>query len=192
MEPKTKEKLTKIAIATLRNLKVGRYKVTLEMLVRKTQLPVAKNARILAAQDMRRRVQNARLWQETSEEMALEWMADFMTDIQRKQNADASKVELSAARERQLSLFPGFESLPTRIRKGSNYLKFPDAPVPDFLAYATKYEKRSQRDHRTADELRRLAKAVEPYAEMDLTVAAAFERAKTETASKVVTMPSVG
>ena len=168
-------------------------KVKLESKGRSTSLGVdverPKNALLVL---VRKKLLKERMWEPVQAELARIALADFVKDFQLKQAASTSKIEISAARERQLSLFPGFESLPTRIRKGNNYLKFPDAPVPDFLAYAAKYEQRSQRDQKTADELRRLAKAVEPYAEMELTLAAAFDRAKQNSADRVVFMLSVG
>jgi hypothetical protein len=132
------------------------------------------------------------MWEPAVEEMCREWMADFLVAILRKEKGAVSKVELSATRERQLALFPGFESLPTRIRKGNNFLKFPDAPVPEFLAYEAAYQARAQRNQKTADELHRLAIAVESYAETDLTLAAAFERAKQNPVGTVVFMPAAG
>ena len=188
MEPDLKDKLTKIARATLRNLKVGKAKVTLEMMLRLTQLPVALNARILAPEDMRRRMVNARIWEPAVEEMCRDWMARFLTDILRKEKCATSKVELSAARRRQLSLFPGFESLPTRIRKGNNYLKFPDAPVSVLLAYTASYLQRAQFGQKIAAELIKLAATVKPYADTDLTVAQAFERAQWEAQPSILTV----
>src|ERR1035437_4761306 len=193
MEPKLKEKLTKIAVATLRNLKVGKVKVTLEMMARLTQLPVASNARILAPKDMRRRMVNARIWEPAVEEICREWMADFMAATLRKEKAASSKVEISAARERQLALFPGFERLPTRFRSGKSYLKFPDAPVSEFISYAESYSRRAQRDQATAVELMSLALRVEPFADGDLTVAQAFERAQWHSQpSTLAVVPRVG
>jgi hypothetical protein len=178
MDTELKDKLTKMAEAVIRSMEKRGLKVTLQVMVRQTQLPVARNARILAPRQMRRRLVNARLWTECEREIYNEWMAGFFADILRKQNAATAKVELSAARARQLELFPGFETLPTRIRSGSTFVKFPDIPVPQFLAYAIRYQKRSQQNQETAAELRRLATAVEPFAISDLTLAAAFERAQ--------------
>jgi hypothetical protein len=135
-----------------------------------------------------RKIRKQRIWKKAESQLARIALADFVHTFERKQTAASSKVELSAARERQLALFPGFESLPTRIRKGNNFLKFTDAPIPEFLAYEAAYQARAQRNQKTAEELRRLAIAVESYAETDLTLAAAFERAK----QKIAFMPSVG
>lgn len=140
---------------------------------------------------VRKKLLKGRLWESVKTELAQIALTEFIRDFDRKQTA-VSKVELSAARERQLVLFPGFESLPTRIRRGNNFLKFPETSVPQFLEYAAKYEERSQRDQKTADELRRMARAVEPYAKTDLTMEVAFERARVEAARKVVTMPNAG
>lgn len=191
MNTELKDKLTKIAEVTLRDLKVGGVKVTLEAMVRKTQLPVAKNARILAPQDVRRRLMNARLWQPATESICIEWITELLIGILRKQKLAASKVELSAARAKQLELFPGYETLPTRIRTGRNFIVFSNLPVPQFLNYAAKYEKRAQRNQQTAEELRRLATTVEPFAESALTVSAAFERAQMQPAALQLIKPKI-
>jgi hypothetical protein len=180
MDQKLKEALIKkIKLAQKDLADDPKLKVKLESKGRLTSLggdvQRPKNALLVL---VRKKLLKERLWEPVEAELAQMALADFVRDFERKQTADVSKVELSAARERQLSLFPGFESLPTRIRSGKNFLKFPETTVPQFLVYATKYEQRSQRDQKTADELRRLAKMVEPFAELELTMASAFERAQ--------------
>jgi hypothetical protein len=156
-------------------------KVKLEKPGQKTSLSVDKkcppNALLVLVE---RKVRKQRIWKAAKYELVRIALSAFVADILRKQAVDASKVELSAARERQLALFPGFESLPTRIRSGNTFLKFPETSVPQFLTYADKYLQRSQRDQKTADELRKLAEMVRPYAELEMSMEKAFERAQIE------------
>jgi len=104
----------------------------------------------------------------------------YLRKLERRQGAEAARKEISAARAQQLTLFPGFESLPVRIRRGSGFVKFPETSVSQFLAYESKYQARAVKNHRTAEELHRLAEKVQMFAEIDpdLALAEAFGRAQ--------------
>jgi hypothetical protein len=136
-----------------------------------------------------RKLRKQRIWKELRIELVSAGLAGFIREFEHKESAAAAKIEISAARAKQLLLFPDFPNLPTRIRKGRNFQQFPEVQVPQFLEYAGKYQTRAQRDQQTAEELQRLALAVAPYKEAGLTVAEAFERAQAEAkASAVVVM----
>jgi hypothetical protein len=194
MDAKLKEALIKKIELAQKDLADGpRLKGKLEGEGRLTSLggdaQRPKNALLVL---VRKKLLKERLWNAVEAELAQIALADFVKDFQRKQASAGFKVQMSADRERQLSLFPGFRSLPTRIRKGRGFLKFPEVPVPELLDYAAKYNHRAQRDQKTADELRRLAEKVQPYADMGLSVAEAFQRAQRETGATLMVMPSAG
>jgi hypothetical protein len=184
VDAKLREQLTKFAETTLRNLTVDGAKVTLEMMVRKTQLPVAKNARILAPMDFRRRLINARLWQPSTEEICSDWATDLLIGILRKEREAAGKVELTAARERQLSLFPGFETLPSRIRVGPKYIVFAGLNLAQFLNYEGEYQAKAAKDQRRAAELHKIAEKVRVYGATnpEMPLPEAFARAEAQAA----------
>ncbi len=102
--------------------------------------------------------------------------------FRRKMKRMATAEQNSAARGRQLGLFPGFESLPTRIRSGSKYVSFSETSVPQFLAYEKQYQERAAKSRRTADELHELAEQVRPFAGDGLPLAEAFDRARKQAA----------
>jgi hypothetical protein len=190
MNVELRETVAKFANATLQRLEADGLKVTREMFARKTRFSGRKNPQLSATSDLRRRLLDRSLWKRSEEQMCNDWMLDLFKELVAAREAAASKVELSAARQRQLELFPGFETLPTRIRTGKSYLRFPELPVAQFLDYEKKYQARAVRDQRKADELRRLAEKVRPYAEMEFTMAAAFERSQFESPTLVVVSKS--
>jgi len=142
----------------------------------------APNAQKMLYSEVRRKLVDRRLWTPIHEGLAQQGFAAFVRKLAKIDGAEAATKEFSAARERQLALFPGFEALPTRIRSGPGYLNFPETTVSQFLAYESKYQARATRDNRTAEELHRLAETVRPFAEQDFSVAQAFARASAEPA----------
>lgn len=140
----------------------------------------AENARLFAINTVRRRLAKQRIWKDLADTVGEQWVSSLLVTLDRKATAAIREAELSEAKRLQGELFPGFEALPTKIKSGRNFLKFPEATVAQFLDYAAKYEKRAQKDQQAADEIRHLAEKVKPFAEIapDITVADAFSRAK--------------
>jgi hypothetical protein len=169
-------------------------KAPLEDQGQKTSLPTGEkrpnNALFVR---VRRKLQKERLWKRIQTALAKIAFDGIVRDVTRKQGAAAVKAALSAARERQLELFPGFENLPVRVRAGREFIQFGALAVPQFLEYERKYQARAQRNHETADELHRLAVAVAPFAETDpdLDLASAFSRVK-EQPAKIAVLPRMG
>jgi hypothetical protein len=133
---------------------------------------------------VQKKLRKARLWKAIQAELARDGFESFLRKLEGRQGSEAAKKEVNAVRERQLELFPGFESLPVRIRSGSGYVKFPDTSVSQFLAYEAKYQARAVRNHRTAGELRQIAERVQPFASADpeLPLSEAFSRAVSQPA----------
>lgn len=179
MKAELRDEVLRHAEATLNAIAEGKLKVTLEDVASPRSNFCCTTKQILAASELRRRLRNRGLWESAQVEMCNEWMVRLLDSLRRRDAGKILKAERSAAKSRQGEMFPGFEALPTRIRRGKNYLKFPDATVVQFLDYAARYERRAQVNQKTAAELRRLAAQVTPFAEIDpdITVADAFSRA---------------
>lgn len=131
-----------------------------------------------------RKLRKARLWDEAREALAEVGFEGFLRNLERSQGAKTAKKEISAARALQLGLFPGFEALPTRIRIGAGYIKFPKVSVSQYLAWESKEQAKAVTNHQRAEEIHRIAEKVQQFAETDpdLALAEAFGRAEAQPA----------
>jgi len=160
-------------------------KALLEDRVRSTHLngdvERPQNALYMRAQ---KKLLKERLWGPIRDALAEDGFAAFLRNLQRLERATEGKTEITAARQRQLALFPGFESLPVRIRKGPGFVRFSETSVAEFIDYERRYQVRLSRNGRTAEELHRLAGKVRPFAqtEPELALAEAFGRAQAQPA----------
>jgi hypothetical protein len=163
-------------------------KVLLENRARKTRTVVhEKRAENVLYERVQRKFIDRRLWKTVQDALAKYGFKAFIRQLDRQ----AVTEQMTAARAQQLSLFPGFESLPTRIRNGSKYVSFPETSVSQFLAYERKVQDQAIRNRRRADELHALAEIVRPLAaiEPDLPMAEAFVRAEAQRATRLTVVP---
>jgi hypothetical protein len=163
-------------------------KVLLETHARKTPTFVHdKRAENVLYERIQRKFIDRRLWKTVQDALAKYGFKAFIRQLDRQ----AVTEQMTAARAHQLSLFPGFESLPTRIRNGSKYVSFPETSVSQFLAYERKVQDQAIRNRRRADELHALAEIVRPLAaiEPDLPMAEAFVRAEAQRATRLTVVP---
>jgi hypothetical protein len=180
IDPKLKEAVAeKIQLAKREMKDDPGLKVRLEKQGQKTSLgrdrKCPKNALLILVE---RKLRKQRVWKALRVDLVTAALWEIIRDFERKQAVIDSTATISAAKEKQLALFPGFEHLPTRIRTGNNFLQFHQVTVDKFLAYEKVYRRREQQNHDTAQELRRLAVLLEPLADVaGLTVAAAYEQA---------------
>ena len=79
-----------------------------------------QNALNVLYDEVQKKLLKARLWKQIQAELARESFERFLKQLLIQQKAEAAGAIVSAARERQLSLFPGFESLPVRVRASYN------------------------------------------------------------------------
>jgi hypothetical protein len=129
---------------------------------------------------VQKKLLKARMWEPVRDDLARQGFDTFFRKLEKLEGEQATKLQLSAAAEKQLTRFPGFANLPTRIRIGPSFRQFQEVPVPQFLDYEAKYQLRTQRDQWRAEELHRLAVQVTPYKATELNVGEAFERAQAQ------------
>ena len=148
-----------------------------------------QNALNVLYDEVQKKLLNARLWKQIQAELARESFERFLKQLLIQQKAEAAGAIVSAARERQLSLFPGFESLPVRVRAGKKYVNLPDLTVSQFVSYAGKYLAKIAHNRRTAEDLERLVEIVQPLIEQypNMALSDAFARQS----RKVATLPPV-
>lgn len=109
-------------------------------------------------------------WRQVQNQAAMDLLGDiFRAKLKpRKKAGDPNQM-----------LIPGYEALPARIPNGRRAgIDIREASVRELLLFEMKYQLRSQRDVRRAEELRRLAQEITPFADTSLTVAEAQERAR--------------
>jgi hypothetical protein len=133
------------------------------------------------ARSVRNRLKNEAIWGKVQAALAKDALAQIFA---RKLRPPTRPVD-----EKQYA-FPGFDLLET-IRMGRTSVKLPETRVSKFLVFVDGFRARSQRDQQKAEELRRLAEKVRPFADGDPTVADAFKRANSQP-STLAAVPRVG
>lgn len=167
MEPSLKEALLEKLRLALDEFRRGELKVSLEKQERKTSLSRdEKRPYKLLFLAVEKKLLKTRQWREIQAAMAFESFQRIAKQFERDENASRD-AELSAARERQMELFPGFENLPVRVKKGSKFANLSDLTVGEFQAYVGRYFIRVARSRRVGDELMRLAEITRPIAQTD-------------------------
>jgi hypothetical protein len=130
------------------------------------------------AEMVHKKLRKARVWEAVRDEMWRYAFDVFYRNLRRQTAVES----ISTARAEQLSLFPGFECLPTRVKIGNRWVKFARLKIPPFLEYVKQAQQEAVRSRRRADELEALAEDVRPFALTDLDLAQAFEKARQQAA----------
>lgn len=163
----------------LEEFRAGKLKVSLEDQVRKTHLKGdEKRTHKLLFLAVQKKLLKTRQWKDIQAALAFEAFQKILRAFLREQAANAKSRKVTAAKERQLEMFPGYENLPVRVRQGKVFVELPQLTVGEFQSYVGRYLGRVAKTRRVADDLERLAEFVRPIAERTPTIslADAFER----------------